>query len=310
MTDRSFLLLAISLAASGLLFIAFKLWPENRQLRLSKAFRGGLLVVLAAFSLGYNLFPYVKWILSPRHDIRNISRDLGRLEERMVLAGLVTPLIVMENSHEAHPYRADYINKDKNFIEKYGITHAFLSTSFQGVEKKQYLRDFPGVLEKAKLLARYPFWTNHLELYALDALPGKEGPPVRSREGEIFFSQGGIPRYDASASGRMAFLAEKNGKKALLQIEGPALFKGQHEFRFIMKTFEPKMTREKIAKLEVLDTSRRRILASKEIYLSDFTRSGKYQEFIVPVEVVYSSQTAFKITAFGWCDLWIDKVSW
>jgi hypothetical protein len=64
---------------------------------------------------------HFSWAATPRNDIRNISRDLGRAFEKMFIGGLSAPLMVKGNRHMGKGYDYD-IHERRDFLDKYKIT--------------------------------------------------------------------------------------------------------------------------------------------------------------------------------------------
>ncbi|NOR15902.1 MAG: hypothetical protein GQ544_09365, partial [Candidatus Aminicenantes bacterium] len=162
---RLYLVLVLSLAATLLLYMVFRLWPQSLSLPLPQRQKIFIIAFLVICSFGFNFRSYLKWSLSPRYDRQHISLDLGKAFADIRLGGLVSMVLALENTHPAHAYKTDYINRGLDFIERYNITHLLLTTHAE--EIKGYQNDFPKVMQGAVVLARYPLWQTHVVLYDL-----------------------------------------------------------------------------------------------------------------------------------------------
>ncbi len=307
--QRAFrLTLGLSLGLTLAAFLVLQFWPRRLRLPLPRALRVSAVAGLVLLALFLNVKPYAAWVLHPRFHIRDISRDLGRFKESMVIGGLLAPVITLENRHGAHPYRTGYINPYPDFLERFGISHVLLTLHAGEVEKKQYLGDFPARMKQARLLARYPLWATFAEFYQLDPPPpaAAEG---EAWEGETFFGEGGIPRFDPQASNALAF--------RLARIEGPGrllISVGEYPpgaYRAVCRLKIPASPRpaDPIARLEILSQKGSRRIDGREIRGGDFLKADVYQDFDVAFRLNSSRPLMLRILTNGRSDLWVDRIA-
>lgn len=306
MRTQSLVILGICFSLIVLLTIVFKFWPKNLNIPISHLTKGIILIPLIVFSLYFNLRHYFNWVLSPRHDIKNISQDLGKAYDRITIGGLIAPLITLENQHRAHSYHTGYINKGLDFIQKYKITHLFILDYFD--EKRVYQRDFPKVMEKAELIARYSIWKGYFEFYDLNPSPPQENKDTETLEGETFFGEGGIPRFDETASGNFAFFAEKS-QKSLIQLPIKSYPPGNYNVFFSLMVEERDWGKEERLKIDIADLKRKRILSSKTLSPRDFTSPEGYNHFNLHLELNKPVDILFRVYKTGKITLWFDSVS-
>jgi hypothetical protein len=299
--------MALSLLLTGFIFLVLKLWPQKWRISLPRLLRIAVIFILIMTSALIQIRPYLKWAVSPRFDIRTISRDLGLAFEQMNIAGLIAPVITLENQHEAHPYYTDYVNKGLDFLDKYKITHIFTST--YSVEKTNYERDFPDALKNARLLARYHLGRTYLELYELDASAPSLAPEQRVYEGEIFFGENGMPRFDPDASGRLAFRAEQSKKGSLCRLRDLEFSAGEHEVLFMIKNQKDQADGETIGRIDVLDTGRRKVMATKFLRGEDFSTPDDYTAFPLTFRLKRPSSLTLRFYGTGETPLLFDKVT-
>lgn len=306
MQSKFFLILGISFALTFLTYLLFIFWPPKLKIPLSKMAKTAAISALVPASLIINIKPYMEWALFPRSDIRDISVDFGKAFDHMSIAGLLAPVISLENRHEAHPYYSDYINKGRDFIQKYKITHIFTTT--YAVEKKYYEQDFPETMKDAKLLARYPLWKTFVELYEVN-------PPLQTKksdsdvyEAETFFGKNGIPRFDKDASGKLAFLAERNNKDTYLELSDLEYPQGKYSVIFFIKGENKFSGSDRIARIDVVSTEKRKVFALKNLYGPDLLHPDTYQEFTLSFSLKKSEKITLRIHSAGKMNLWIDKV--
>jgi len=306
MRAQSLLILGVSFALTVILAGAFKFWPRNLKIPLPVFAKRIIIILLVGCSLFFNLKPYIVWARSPRHNIKNISQDLGKAYDQMTIAGLIAPLITLENQHKGHAYHTGYINKGLDFLEKYKITHLFILDYFN--EKKVYEHDFPEAMQKANLIARYPIWRGYFEFFDLYPSPPKTQLNIDTIEGETFFGEGGIPRFDEKASGHFAFVAEKN-QKALIQLPMKSFPPGDYRFSFSLLVEEQDWGKEANLKIDIADTRRRRVLATKILRVQDFRSSTNYNDFHLQFNLKKSEDIVFRVYKTGKITVWFDKVS-
>jgi len=303
---KSFLILGISFAVVSVIFFLFKYWPQDLKFPLPKVIKIAIVSTLVFASALINVKSYLGWALFPRFDIKNISKDFGRAFDHMSISGLLAPVISLENKHEAHPYYSNYINKGKDFIPKYKITHIFTAT--YAIEKKNYEQDFPEIMRTAKLLSRYPLWRTYVELYEINPPPQPQKKCCNLYEGETFFGERGIPRFDKNASGNFSFLAEKNKKGILLELPDLKYYRGKYNVTFRIKGENKFSGSDRIARVDVVEMKRKKVFAFKNLYSKDFSLPGTYQNFNLSFKLKKATKITLRIYSTGKVDLWIDKV--
>jgi 4-amino-4-deoxy-L-arabinose transferase-like glycosyltransferase len=306
MIRASVLVLGASFILTTLIAGLLKVWPKEFKIPLHRGFKSAVIVLLVGISVFLNFKPYLKWVRSARYDVKHISQDLGKAFQKMSIAGLIAPLITLENRHRGHAYHTGYINKGLDFIQKYEITHLFLLAYFD--EKNVYRRDFPAVMKKARLIVRYPLWKGYFELYELGPKSPSEGQQLDTYEGEIFFGEGGIPRFDASASGMFAFVFDEN-QRSLARLPGISLPKGKYDIVFTLKLSSKRpWKKEDRVKIVVADAKRKRILASRTVMPQDF-HTDNYEDFHLPLDLRRPSDVELRISKMGKATFWFDKAT-
>lgn len=307
---KSLFTLGISLFITLLFYFLFKFWPHNFRLKISKMTKIGIISFLIALSVFFNGKKNLGWISTPRFDIRDISMDLGKAFDKMIIAGLLGPVISLENRYEVHPYRSGYINPYKDFIQKFSISHLFVTRHAGEIEKKNYEADFPEIMKNARLLARYPIGFTYAELYDI-SLSSSESYPDGSDiyEGELFFGKNGIPRFDPKASGKLAFLAEQNKNSFSFDLPLQEYLKGNYTAVFRLKASQSFHEEGLLFRLSVMDSSRKKILVSKNLSTHDLDDSGKYQDFTLSFHLKNSTHLYLRIHTTGKRGIWVDKVT-
>lgn len=307
MQARIVMTAAVAVLASLLVLLALKIWPAKWAVSLSRPVRTAAVVLLVLASTAADGRAYLKWALAPPYDMRTISRDFEAAFDHMVLGGLLAPVISLETRHRAHAYYTDYINKGLDFLDKYGITHVFLTT--YAVEKIYFENDFPEAMAKARLLARYPLWRTHVELFELDPSPLPERPPdERLYEGEIFFGENGLPRFDPEASGRMAFRIDAGRNGGLCRLPDIPLPPGEYSALFTMKIEDAAEDGDSLGRIDILDPRSRRSIAGQSIEGGDFPAPGVYRVLALDFSVRRPSNLVFRVIGSGRTSLWFDKV--
>jgi len=297
--------LVIGLAATVLVAIFTKAIPRRLQVPLPGALKAILIGGMVVVYLFLNLKPYFAWAFAPRHDVRDISRDLGRAFERISIGGLSAPLMVMENRHIGHGYDY-YIHERRDFLAKYKVTHLFLIPYFK--EGRYYWEYYPEAMKKAWVVARFPLWKTHFELWELHP-PSSVGENKDETvyEGEIFYWGTGIPRYDPGASGKYARVMEKtpDNKIELGQLSYSA---GEYEVFFFLKAGGDSSTPETVARIEVYDSENGKTLVSRKISGRDFSGSLEYRSFRLPLTLKDSTELGLRVLSKGTIVLYLDKV--
>jgi hypothetical protein len=302
------LTLVLALLGTVLAYLLFRLWPGNVAWQVSKPVKVAVIAFLVSFSVVFNLRSWARWALDPPYHRQTISRDLGQAFHHIRLAGLVSMVMSMENTHEAHAYSTGYINKGLDFLDRHCITHALLTTHAE--EIPNYLEDFPQAMRRASVLARYPIWNTYLVLY--DFFPEQTGGGLEKGErweGEAFFGENGIPRFDPAASGRLAFKTEGNGKGALLELPLEEYPAGEYEISFRLKVPEQAPVEERLARIDVTSGKRQRALAQADLFGRDFEASGDYQGFKLKLSLRSPRQLRLRMFATGKSELWFDAVT-
>lgn len=305
MRTYSLSLAIISLAATSLLSVMLKILPQRWRVPLPKFAKTAIIGALVAVSVFFNLKLDLAWAGSPRYDIRDISRDLGKAYEKMSIGGLAAPLIVMENRHTGQGFDY-YIDEKKDLIQNYQVTHLIIIPYFNEIGK--YQKYYPDIMEKAKLVARYPIWKTNFELWALDPASPENDQDEAVFEGEIFFGRGGIPRYDPAASGRFAFVAEKN-QDATIELHKFAYPAGRYDAAFYLKIGDFSLGEFSMAKIEVVDSNTGSVLASRKISGRDFSGPHNYRAFHLPLVLRGPTDIGFKVQNKGNIALFFDRVS-
>lgn len=296
--------LVISVAATALAAVCFKMIPRRFQLPLPVIAKKSIFFGFVAIYLVLNLKPYFGWVLAPRYDVRNISRDLGRAFEKMSIGGLSAPLMVMENRHIGHGYDY-YIHERRDFLNQYQVTHLFLIPYFK--EGRFYWEYYPETMKKARVIARFPLWKTHFELWELNPTSTwSMNQDEAVYEGELFYWGTGIPRFDPKASGKYARVMEKTPQNRieLGQIIYPA---GEYEVFFFLGVGKdaPPGT---IARIEIDDSENKRTLGSRKVSGREFRGSGEYRGFRVPLTLTKSTELVLRVLSVGNALLSVDRV--
>ncbi len=306
MLRSSLLILGVSFILTVLVAVLLKLWPKDFKIPLPQGLKAAVIVLLVGISAFLNFRPYLGWVRSARYDIKHISQDLGKAYPKMSIAGLIAPLITLENRHRGHAYHTGYINKGLDFIQKYKITHLLLLNYFD--EKNVYRRDFPEAMKKANLIARYSLWKGYFELYELGTKSDMESREKDTYEGEVFFGEGGIPRFDSSASGKFAFVFDKN-QNSFARLPEISVSGGRYDIAFTLKSpRQQKWGKEGLVRVVVADTKRKRILAEKTVN-PQTSNPNTYWDIHIFLTLKRPTDIEFRVYKKGRLILWFDKVS-
>ncbi len=296
--------LVISLGVTILVAVLIKAIPRRLQVPLPRtlkiAFIGGILAVY----LLSNLKPYFAWAAAPRFDVRDISRDLGRAFEHMSIGGLSAPLMVTENRHTGQGYDY-YIHERRDFLEKYQVTHLFLIPYFR--EMHSYREYYREAMNRARLVARFPLWKTHFELWELDAPSAEISRDVNVYEGEIFYRGTGIPRFDPEASAKYAFVMEEAVKNRI-ELGGLAYPAGKYDVLFFLKPGSDSPPQKTLARIEVYDSEKKTTLISRRITGPDFSGSREYRSFRLPLILPNPTKIGLRILSNGNAVLHADRV--
>lgn len=305
--SKSYLVLVLSLGASLILYLVFRYWPKNTRFTLPRRMKIGITVILVMLSLGYNFHSYLGWSLAPRFDRKHISQDLGRAFRDMRLGGLVSMVLALENPYPAHAYKTDYINRGKDFLKKYGITHALLTTHAE--EIAGYYRDFPETMQGAEILARYPLWRTYVVLYDLNpqGTPGKENGEIY--QGEAFFGENGIPRFDPEARGNLAFVADVSRLGSRLELPAGEYPEGHYRLTYRLKASGVPPEDIRLARIDVRVDHRQRALSQRDLMSKDFDPADTYRECALEFTLSRPQPLTLRFFSTGKALLWFDCVS-
>ncbi len=216
-------------------------------------------------------------------------------------------VMALENSHPAHAYKKDYINRGLDFLNKYKITHLLLSTHAE--EIPEYNNDFPQAMQKAVILARYPLWQTYVVLYDLFPEQISTQKPGKVIQGETFFGENGLPRYDPDASERLAFATEVHAQGTRLVLPLKEYPAGLYRLTYRIKSATLSQVDTRLARIDVTTGSRQRALAQKDLLARDFSQADSYQEFTIEFRLRSPSPLNLRLYSTGKAPLWFDYVS-
>ena len=299
--------LALAALSTVVVYCFMWIWPRRFSLIPPGGIRIAVVSFLILFSVGFNLQSWWQWAQAPRYDRKEISQDLGKAFHHIRIGGLVSMVMCLENTHPAHAYKSGYINKGLDFLDRYRITHALLSTHAE--EVSDYLKDFPQVMAQARILARYPLWHTTLVLYDLYPEASGADPGEKILEGETFYGENGMPRYDRDASGKLAFAAERHPQGSFLKLPLKKLPPGDYRFIYRLKIPGTERSSERIARLDVTSEERSRAYVQKDVLGSEFSESGHYQDFELELTLKERRQLTLRLFATGKTELWFDSVT-
>jgi hypothetical protein len=259
--------------------------------------------------LFFNGRQYLSWALQPEHKLQHISLDLGKAFDQAAISGLWAPVICLENTHRSHESFPGFVNDEKDFLEKFKITHVFASTAFNEQEINYYRQNFPEAMRGAQLLAKYFIWRAEMLLYELKPsadLPGQK----YEFEAEIFTRRQGMPRYDPESSGQFSVLSDKRRPGFVtvvsMQEKIPA---GRYRVYFRMKhKADPLKTLSRIARIDVIAPETRRLLEAKNLSEEDFSDTAGYHEFSLPIELIRPLKLNFRVYSDGLSLFWVDRI--
>lgn len=301
-------LFLLDAAVCALFFIGIKVRSNRKKLKVHRLVPVLTAVLLISVSGWVNLKPYFRWAIHPFYRIQTISRDLGRTYDYMVLAGLVTPVISLENRFEVHPYRSGYINPYPDFMQKFGITHIFPTLHANAIEKIEYFRDFPEALQRSRVLARYPLWQTYAELIALN--PSAMNLPLGNQayEGETFFGKPAMPRFDEKASQKTALAIPNDRGEILAELPLNAFPAGNYQIRFFLKTEEIIPASAFVSKIDVVDRKRRKLLTYRNLTGADFPVINEYTAFDMSLDLPRPAELSLRVYSPGDYSLRFDRV--
>jgi 4-amino-4-deoxy-L-arabinose transferase-like glycosyltransferase len=303
------LLVVLSALTALLVFLMIKFWPKNLEISLSSPFKKATVLIILLGVIFLNGQKYLSWALHPQFKIKLISKDLGKAFDHATIAGLWAPVICLENKHRAYESYPGLFNDEKDFLEKYEITHVFASTFFGGLENKYYWRNFPKAMEKTKLLAKYFIWRGTVLLYELN--PPPEHSDVENHyEAEIFTEPQGMPRYAPDSSGKFAVFAEKNKPGLIVSASSPGkISEGKYKVLFRIKKEEnSSKPYSRIARIDAVSQATKRVLKRENLYEKNFSPDKNYQEFTLTIFLKRPSKVDFRVYSDGKVSFWVDKI--
>jgi 4-amino-4-deoxy-L-arabinose transferase-like glycosyltransferase len=303
------LLAVITFFVTLIIVFLIKQWPEDFQISLSPLIRKSAVALILLGVIFFNGRPYLAWALHPQFKLQNVSRDLGKAFDHAAISGLWAPVICLENRHRAHESYPGLVNDQKDFFEKFEITHVFASTAFNNQEINYYRRNFPEAMQRARLLAKYHIWRASQLLYELHPSP-EAAMEEGLYEAETFTESQGMPRYDPQSSGKFSVRAEKR-KSGFVSIISPGreIFRGRYRVTFRMKLEEnPLKNVSRIARLDVVSPDTRRLLMAKDLFADDFLADNTYQEFSLSVDLNRPLNLRFRVYSDGTVSFWIDCI--
>lgn len=303
------LLATVSLLAVLLVFILSRLWPDSFSLSFSPLIKKTAILLIILGVVYFNGRPYLDWALHPKFKLRDISADLGKAFDHAVISGLWAPVISLENKHRAHESFPGFVNDEKDFLDKFQVTHVFASTAFNNQEIDYYRRNFPVAMREARLLAKYPVWLTEMLLYELQPPEGPSGQD-RNYEAEIHTQRQGMPRFDPEASGRFSVLSEKGNPGFVTVVPLPEkVSEGRYRVTFRMKrSADAARSPARIARIDVVSPDTRRLLDAKNLNEEDFPGTGVYHEFALSIDLKRPDKLNFRVYADGLGDFWIDWI--
>jgi len=306
-TSRFYLVLVLSFAAIFLMYMIFRFCPQKLNLSLPRSSKTFIIVFLVIFSFGFNFRSTLKRNLAPRFDRLHISQDLGKAFSDIHMGGLVSMVLALENTHPAHAYKTDYINRGLDFLDKYNITHLLLTTHAE--EIRGYHIDFPQIMQRAAVLARYPLWQTHVVLY--DLFPKKPGGTETEEKfpGEAFFAEHGLPRFDSKALGKLAFVTESQAQGTHLELPLKIYPAGLYRLTYRLKAVALPESYIRLSRIDVTARTRQRALAQKDIFVRDFTRNDSYQEFTLEFRLRSPVDLNLRLYCTGKASIWFDSVT-
>jgi hypothetical protein len=280
-TGQKILNLALLALSSGLVFLFFvcvKAWSKRKTAILPLSFKRALVFILLALVLILQGSRYLQWALHPQFQFKQASQDLGKALTKATIAGLWAPVICLENKHRAHESFPDFVNDQKDFLEKFKITHVFASTAFNEQEIKYYRQRFPEPMRKAQLLAKYIIWKAEMLLYELRPFKSPPGQKYHF-EAELYTRRQGMPRYYPESSGGFSVISNKNQPGFVSAVLTPEKIpEGRYRVIFKMKCAAKSLkTLSRIARIDVVSLDTRRLLGVKNLNKEDFIQIGEYK---------------------------------
>lgn len=303
------LLAALSLLLVFLFFLVFRAWPSHFEVSLSLSFRKVIVSVLIIAIIVLNAQKYFSFAFHPQYKLKQISVDLGNAFDEAAISGLWAPVLCLENRHRAHESYPGYWNHERDFLQKYKITHVIATTFFEGLENNYYWRNFSEEMANSRIIAKYSIWRGSAFLYELQS-PAEKALRKGFFEAEIFTQPQGMPRYDAGATENFAVLADR-GQKGFLTIAPSKDNIPKGDYRVIFRLKKEKSTQrssQRLARIDVISVERNRVLGMKNLWAENFILDKKYQEFLLPVVLQEPMHLIFRIYSDGAVRLWADHI--
>ncbi len=300
-------LVFLSILLAFLLAFLLKRWPENFTVILPSAVKKVVVALILLGVLFFNGRPYITWALHPEYKLKSISVDLGRAFDHAVIAGLWAPVVCLENKHRAHEYFPGAFNDEKDFLEKYKVTHVFATTFFG--EINDYKRNFPVAMQKARLLVKYPIWRGEALLYELKS-SSKPSEQKNQFEAEIHTHNRGMPRYDPGSTHQFSVFAKK-GKAGFVALVSPAekISRGQYQIIFrIKKEKDAIKATSRMARIDIVSPETKRLLAVKNIISEDLPDDSEYTELVLPLYLKKPLKLDFRVYTDGLVSFWVDWI--
>ena len=301
----NFTLLILSSGLALLYFVCTRAWSNRKKAFLSFSLKRIMVFILLAAVLVLQGSQYLQWALHPQFQFKQTSQDLGKALPKATIAGLWAPIISLENKHRAHEYFPGAINDYPDFFQRFGITHVFTTT--HAGEDKKFQQNFPGVMARAKLLARYHIWTVEGLLY--DIHPISTQIDVGSYEAELFTQKGSTPRFDPEASGTFAVLSRDDQQRFVVSIPSThQLMEGTYIISFRMKmqgTF--RKAKQRIARIDAVSEKRKKALVYMDVYYEDLSDTV-YRSVRMTLKIKSAEDITFRVFSQGNGDLWVDRI--
>jgi 4-amino-4-deoxy-L-arabinose transferase-like glycosyltransferase len=298
-------LLVLSSVFAVFLFILVKKESNRKNTVLPPFWKKALVFILTAGILIFHGTHYLQWAFHPSFQFREISRDLGRAFPEATIAGLWAPVISLENKHRAHEYFPGAINDYPDFFQRFGITHVFTTT--HAGENQKFEINFPSIMVRAKLLARYHIWRVEALLYEMDGKPTPEGR--RCYEAELFSQRGNMPRFDPDAS--ETFAVQNLGKRSQFVVSIPGrnpLTQGSYSITFRMKKNKTSPNqKQRMARIDAVLETKKKVLAYKDIYPDDLF-STSYRNVGLTFRLTSLENVTFRVFAQGNGGFWLDRI--
>jgi len=303
-SDYSLIIMTIIISFLGtlLLYLLSKIWQKTK-LNFPFSFKKTACVLLIITIFAFQIPQYLDWAISPHHQFKHISQDLGKVLENATLAGLWAPVICLENKHKAHEYYPKVINDCPEFFQKYKITHIF-TTTYAG-ENHYFERNFPEVMNKAQLLARYHVWRTQVLLYQIHPLlsPKKRG----IFEAELFTQKGNTPRFDENTSKKLSVLSSAKKPHFVILVPPEKSYSGNYVITFRIKAEEIYKKKNRLARLDVISTERRSLFGYKDIFVPDIDKRD-YKNISLKIFIPRSQKIKIRVYSTGSASLWVDWI--